>query len=54
MGFILVQNINMVVNMKKKYGKGGKARSCYGWCKHLRKYGKRLANKATRKEGKHE
>lgn len=38
--------------MKKKYGKGGKARSYCGWWKHLRKYGKRLANKATRKAGK--
>jgi len=38
--------------MKKKYDTSAKARSAVGWWKHLRAWGKRLANKATRKLGK--
>lgn len=29
-----------------------KAHGACGYCKHLRRYGKRLANKATRKAGR--
>ena len=35
----------------KKTPNAGKASNA-SYCKHLRKYGKRLANKATRKAGK--
>jgi hypothetical protein len=38
--------------MKKTYDTSAKARAANGYCKHLRPYGKRLANKATRKLGK--
>jgi hypothetical protein len=34
--------------MKKTFG-ATQAHGYCGFCKHLRKYGKRLANKATRK-----
>lgn len=37
--------------MKKTPG-ASKARGAYGCCKHLRKKGKRLANKATRRNAK--
>ena len=37
--------------MKKTVG-ASKARGSCGYCKHLRKFGKRLANKATRRVGK--
>lgn len=35
--------------MNKKIPTSAKARAANGYCKHLRKYGKRLANKATRR-----
>jgi len=35
--------------MKKQYPVSEKSRSATGWHKHLRKKGKRLANKSTRK-----
>jgi len=35
--------------MKKQYPVSGKSRSETGWHKHLRKDGKRLANKSTRR-----
>lgn len=35
--------------MKKIYPTSTKSRSCTGWNKHLKKFGKRLANKSTRK-----
>lgn len=35
--------------MKKTYPTSKKARSITGWHKHLRKQGKRWANKSTRK-----
>lgn len=38
--------------MKKKPEVSAKARSVGGYCKHLRPYGKRVANKSTRKLGK--
>lgn len=38
--------------MKKIYQTSEKARGKFGYWKHLRKYGKRLVNKATRKNGK--
>ena len=37
--------------MKKTPG-ASKATSAVGWCKHLRKWGKRLANKASRRLSK--
>jgi hypothetical protein len=37
--------------MKKTEG-ATKAHGSCGYCKHLRKFGKRLANKATRRAGK--
>jgi len=40
-------NVDRVV--KKKYPVSKKARSATGWHKHLRKDGKRAANKSTRK-----
>ncbi len=39
--------------MKKTYPVSKKARSYCGWWKHLRPFGKRQANKSTRKLGKH-
>ena len=36
----------------RKTPEATKAHGAYGYCKHLRKYGKRLANKASRKAGK--
>ncbi len=38
--------------MKKKYPTSNKARAVKGYCKHLKPWGKRLANKATRKINK--
>lgn len=35
--------------MKKTYGVSKKTKGAFGYCKHLRKYGKRRANKDTRK-----
>ena len=40
--------------MKKKYPVSTKSRDETGWHKHLRKRGKRLANKSTRKIYKNE
>jgi hypothetical protein len=37
--------------MKKTPG-ASKARGACGYCKHLRKFGKRLANKASRRQAK--
>ncbi len=37
--------------MRKTEG-ASKARGAFGYCKHLRKFGKRLANKASRRFGK--
>jgi len=34
--------------MRKQYQTSKKARSYTGWWKHLRKYGKRVANKSSR------
>lgn len=39
--------------MRKTEG-ATKAHGYCGYCKHLRKYGKRLANKASRKAGRQE
>lgn len=36
--------------MKKHPEVSAKSRSATGWHKHLRRYGKRLANKSTRKK----
>lgn len=46
-------NFNSLVeaNMRKTPG-ATKAHAAHGYCKHLRKSGKRLANKATRKANK--
>jgi hypothetical protein len=35
--------------MKKTYGVSKKTKGAFGYCKHLRKDGKRRANKDTRK-----
>lgn len=39
--------------MRKTVG-AAKAHASCGYCKHLRKFGKRLANKASRRAGKQE
>lgn len=39
--------------MRKTAG-AAKAHASCGYCKHLRKFGKRLANKASRRAGKQE
>lgn len=38
--------------MKATYPTSSKARAATGYCRHLRKDGKRRANKATRRIGK--
>lgn len=38
----------------KKTESATKATAAYGYCKHLRATGKRMANKATRKHAKRE
>jgi hypothetical protein len=44
-------NFNRSIIMRKTEG-ATKAHAAHGYCQHLRKSGKRLANKATRKAGK--